>query len=886
MLHLKEFDTFGEMKLNTWRSLFFLLLLLSSNLLAQDKLSVQKLSPSLFSRMNTLQPLKKTLYIITLLGSLLPKEIDNKLYTAIPLGCYNNLCFYSITISMEELLLKILPLPQVVFAEDGNRVAKDEQLIGSLDISTNSINVVHNRFPQWNGNGTNVSLKENKPDTTDIDFKGRYITTPLASTTINAHAGIMATMIAGAGNSWHLGKGAAWAAGISSSNYINLLPDADNHFQQYNIAVQNHSYGVGIESYYGADAAAYDVALINNPSLLHVFSSGNSGALSAATGSYNGITGFANLTGSFKMAKNIITVGASDSFGIVATLSSKGPAYDGRIKPELIAYGEDGSSGAAALVSGTSLLLQQQYKQLNGSLPANTLIKAVLLNSADDAGNAAVDYATGFGSLNALNAIKTIANSRYHSGTVSQGSSQNFSINIPNGIKKVKVTLVWNDPAAAPNAAKALVNDLDLELINTATTEIWKPWVLNSFPHIDSLKKAATRKRDSLNNTEQVTLENPAPGNYTISVKGYQLTTASQSFYIAYQLDSSNLFDWHFPTSTDFIFPSAKNLIRWDQSFNAATGQLDYSTDNGVSWQNITGTADLSKKYYQWDAPVFTGKALLKMTIGSATFASDTFTIAPRTITGVGFNCADSFLLFWNKNPLVNNYRVYQMGDRYLEALATITDSFIVLKKNLYPSMFYAVAPVIDNKEYVKSYTFNYTLQGVECYIRSFFATLINNNTGLLDLQLGSLYNINKIVLEKWNGNSFLPIQQSVNNNNLLVQFIDNNLSKGMNTYRIKLEVANGGTVYSNPETIYYFDTDNYIIFPNPATQQNPVSIAVKNVDYAWMQIFNSTGARVHEKLLDDRLNMIPAGKLSKGIYFIRIIQNDKIEFSSKLIVY
>ena len=59
------------------------------------------------------------------------------------------------------------------------------------------------------------------------------------------------------------------------------------------------------------------------------------------------------------MAKNILTVGATDSFSIVAALSSKGPAHDGRVKPELVAFGEDGSSGAAALVSGTSLLLQQ-----------------------------------------------------------------------------------------------------------------------------------------------------------------------------------------------------------------------------------------------------------------------------------------------------------------------------------------------------------------------------------------------------------------------------------------------------------------------------------------------------------------------------------------------
>ncbi len=643
---------------------------------------------------------------------------------------------------------------------------------------------------------------------------------------------------------------------------------------------------MGVESFYGADAAAYDINTLNNSTLLHIFSSGNSGTTSAASGMYNGIAGFANITGSFKMAKNIITVGASDSFEVVAALSSKGPAHDGRIKPELIAYGEDGSSGAAALVSGTSLLLQQQYKQLNGIMPANALVKAVLLNSADDAGNAAIDYATGFGSLNALNAVKTIAAARYRSANVSQAGTQNFSINIPAGIKKIKITLVWNDPAAAPNATKALVNDLDLELINNTTAEIWKPWVLNSFPHIDSIKKAATRKRDSLNNAEQVTLDNPVAGNYTIAVKGYQLATASQTFYIAYQLDSINLFDWHFPADNDFIFPISKNLIRWDQSFTAGTGQLDFSINNGTSWQSISSNADLTKKYYYWDAPAFTGKALLRMTIGSAAFVSDTFTIAPRTLTGIGFNCTDSFLMYWNKNPLVNNYQVYELGNQYLQPVISTSDSFIVLQKTLHTSLYYAIAPVIGNKEAVRSYTFNYTLQGVDCYIRSFFATLVNNNSAVIDLQLGSVFSIQKIVLEKWNGNIFIPIQQLLNNTNLQVQFTDKNLVKGGNIYRIKLELANGGAVYSNPETIYYFDTDSYIIFPNPAMQQSPVSIAAKNVADAKLQVYNLTGQKVYEKILDDRVNTIPAGKLSKGVYFIRIMQNNKKEFTGKLVIY
>src|SRR3954463_8070974 len=128
------------------------------------------------------------------------------------------------------------------------------------------------------------------------------------------------------------------------------------------------------------------------------------------------------------MAKNIITVGATDSFGMVVPLSSRGPAYDGRVKTDLVAFGIDGSSGAAALVSGVALILQQAYQQQNGSLPPNALIKAILINSADNAGAREVDYTSGFGTLNALNAVRTKRDHRYISNSLSNDEVKTFSL--------------------------------------------------------------------------------------------------------------------------------------------------------------------------------------------------------------------------------------------------------------------------------------------------------------------------------------------------------------------------------------------------------------------------------------------------------------------------
>ena len=870
----------------TATSLIFLVFMVTTLIAkGQQKKGIGKLSPLLEQKIYAAKGGEKGIFRIMVTGKELPQSLAQPKYNSSKITSNGQVSFYLLSVTTNVLLDSVLTLPSVLFADDGTRIPKEEVQVNNLDLSTNKINVVHRQFPQLNGDGLTLSLKENKPDTTDIDFAGRYLSTPLSSSVVSSHATNMATMIAGAGNSWYTGKGAAWGSVISSSNFDNLLPDPTAALQLYHITVQNHSYGVGIENFYGADAGVYDASLISNPTVLNIFSAGNSGALASSTGAYAGITNFANLTGSFKMAKNIITVGATDSFGNIAVQSSKGPAHDGRIKPELVAFGIDGSSGAAALVSGVSLMLQQQYKQLAGSLPANALIKAILINSADDRGNKEVDYSNGFGSLDALNAVRTIQAGRYLNGAVSNGATQNFSLSVPQGIKKIKITIVWNDPPSSANAAKALVNDLDLTLQQTATNEIWQPWVLNHFPHIDSLKLPATRKKDSLNNVEQITLDNPAAGGYQLSVKGYAVSVGLQSFYIAYQFDSTDIFEWHYPGTTDPVFSAAVNTLRWNSSYTAATGKLDYSLDNGATWREIDPAVNLANGYYKWNAPSVFGSSLLKMTIGSQQIIGDTFVIAPATQMRVGFNCPDSLLLYWNHLTKADHYRLYRLGSRYMEPVLLTKDSFAIIPNNSNSSLYYAVAPVISGKEGARSFTINYRLQGVDCYIRTFLAELVNN-TAALTLSLGSLYQVNKIVLEKMDGNGFRPVQQLLNSSNLLVSFTDNNLVKGLNIYRIKLELAGGGIVYSLSENVFYFRESGFIVYPNPATQNGGINLAQANVDVAYMQVFNATGIMVFEKDLDDRINKIPAGRLSKGVYFIRITNGGKLVETLRLVVY
>jgi hypothetical protein len=759
----------------------------------------------------------------------------------------------------------------------------EETMIDGLDLSANKVNLVHHQFATINGNGTSVSVKENKPDTNDIDLKGRVFSTATAAENITSHATIMSTIIAGAGNSYITGKGVAWGADIYSSNFANLLPDPDANYKQYSISVQNHSYGTGIENYYGADAAAYDASAMSNPSLLHVFSAGNSGDKASITGPYSGISAFANVTGSFKMAKNIITVGAVDSFHNISPLSSRGPAYDGRIRPELVAFGQDGSSGAAALVSGTALLLQQVYKEKNnGELPSSALIKSILLNSADDVGSKGIDFQSGYGSLNAYNAMQAVTNKHYFSGTLQQGQQQMHVLNLPSHIGRLKITVCWNDAPSNPNNSKSLINDIDLRLLHPLSTGSWQPWVLKNFPHADSLSQLPVRKKDSLNNTEQITLDQPAAGSYLIEVTGYNIKSDSQAYYISYQWDTINVFEWQYPTANDHVYSGHNNTLRWKSTFNTSPAKLYYSTDAGINWKIISEDIDLNISYHQWIAPDTFSTAVFKMIVGSREFSSDTSVISSRLITGVGFNCNDSFSIHWNKAANIPTYTIYHLQSKYLEPLQSTTDTGIILKKASNISTQYAVATNIHGRTGIKSYTFDYNTQGIGCYIRNFITDLVNTS-GNIQLELGTIYNVKALIIEKLSGHTFSAIHLFPNLSSLTYVFTDTMLLTGGNSYRVKINLAGGQIIYSPTETIYYLPGINNLVYPNPA--RTMFQIVSKDPDGSELILYNPIGQKVLTKKIKSDIETISVQHLQRGLYFIVIMQKNHKAYQGKIVI-
>lgn len=789
----------------------------------------------------------------------------------------SNLGIVHIEVSWKDLQHIIRSSSMIEFA-DIVRVPKEETILNGYDESVNKVNLARDTYPLIQGNNLNVSIKENEYDTTDIDFRGRNTVSGLSSGILSSHATVMATITAGAGNTSEKSRGIARGSFLSSSSFQGLLPDDNNDYRRLKISVQNHSYGTAVENYYGIDALAYDASVIANPGLVHVFSAGNLGEQAASEGRYSNIPGFANLSGSFKMAKNIITVGAVDSLYAVSNLSSRGPAYDGRIKPEVVAFGLDGSSGAAAIVSGLSLLVQELYATRKGTLPPTCLVRAIIFNSADDILSKGVDYRSGFGNVNAYKALKLVGDSQFFIDSTKTNEIREFQINIPENTAEVKIMLCWNDPPAKANAPRALLHDLDLSLINLQTAEEWLPWVLSTFPHADSLAGLPVRTRDSINNAEQVTVTNPAPGKYSIKVVGNNIEGV-QPFSVSYQFTQGNIFEWNYPTTSSKLLAGTRELVKF---------QSNIPEQPRIEWQPIGGAWQQIPSYpgqvAALEVPDINSRAILRATVAGEVYYSDTFSISSIPQPAIGFVCGDSVLVTWEKGNYTL-FNIYRLGSRYFEPERSVRNSSVMLDTKQFPLSLVMIEPVFtDNTVAARSFAINFLTQGVACYIKSFLADL-ENNAARIQFDLGSVSGIDSIILEKEYRNGFLPIKIISTPVQLSYFHLDSNITKGQNRYRLRIVTDDGKSRFSDNEVVYSLGGKEIIVYPNPVLQNQPLRILSADTDETEVILSDLFGRVVIRKKLREQVESLSIGNLPKGLYFYRLLRRKELRHYGRIVV-
>ena len=430
---------------------------------------------------------------------------------------------------------------------------------GSLGLNLNGQGMV---VREWDGG--NVRTSHNA-------FGGRVtvIDDPSNTTTATHSTHVCGTMVASATPATV--KGMAYQANARTFNWDSDDSEAISE-AQLGMLISNHSYGVPITTNgttlpswfigsYSSDAYIWDELAYNAPYYLPVISAGNDGQNNNNPEPIS--FGYDKLVGNKTAKNNLIVASCADVAAAtngsvvlaniaISSFSSQGPTDDYRVKPDITGNGEaltstsdssntgttvmSGTSMASPNVTGTLVLIQQHYKNLTNSFMRAATLKGLACHTADDAGEVGPDPNFGWGLLNAKKAVETISANGLTSWISEENlnTGRSFTMNVnSNGTAPLVASITWTDLPGPVNIGNlpandttpALVNDLDIRITKNTTT--YFPWRLNPDPSLPAVRTGD----NSVDNVEQVKIDAPTAGQYTITVssKG-TLVTGSQKY--------------------------------------------------------------------------------------------------------------------------------------------------------------------------------------------------------------------------------------------------------------------------------------------------------------------------------------------------------------------
>jgi serine protease AprX len=471
------------------------------------------------------------------------------------------------------------------------------------------------------GEGELVGVFDSGVDAGHPDLADRLAAPPeavkgLSPTDTYGHGSHVAGLIAGTGAaSGGKVRGAAPGAklvsvAITDGQSLDVEPDLSRLLalaSEKGAKIINLSWGMKLASEYDQGATRFDKFVYENPEILVVVAAGNEGSAP------RGYVELRNI-GTPATAKNVLTVGACDSdrpdfpeltwgqyeptrFGekpacdepvagnpdLPAGISSRGPANDYRVKPDLLAPGTcilsvrpeqagieyrpaydgeaaaygylSGTSMAAPLVSGAAAVLRQYLRtERDTPNPTAALLKAILvaaarrlpaLDSEERKGVGFPDFDQGYGRLDLASVLphsnappgrrlfwddvrNDSADALESRSLVSDGhrAVRRYRLEVLDSAEPLRVVLTWTDPPAA-----AVQNNLHLDVGTPAGR------VVGNADHRFKLDPAfdafAGVMFDKRNTVEEVWVNDPQPGTYTVRVVAQNTVFPPQGYALA-----------------------------------------------------------------------------------------------------------------------------------------------------------------------------------------------------------------------------------------------------------------------------------------------------------------------------------------------------------------
>lgn len=627
-----------------------------------------------------------------------------------------------------ERIQEVAAMPFVTYVEPIEAPAVPDDFNGRGIQRANAIDTDFPSNRQYDGSGINIMVRDDGAIGPHIDFKGRMNSASSGAST-GTHGDGVAGIFVGAGNLDPTVKGMAPGAFLYVLSYqANFLDNTLPLHQTDSVMITNSSYSNGCNAGYTGITQTVDQQIFDNKNLMHCFSAGNS---NGGCSSYGAGNQWGNITGGHKIGKNVIATANLDAVGNLQTSSSRGPASDGRIKPDISAHGAGqrstnpnngyqsfgGTSAAAPSMAGVLTQLYHAYRELNNNdYPNSGLMKAILMNSANELGNIGPDYKYGWGLVNGRRALDILEKDYFLSDTLTQGNTNMHTISVPAGTQQVRIMTYWMDPQGSPASALALVNNLNMTVTDPVGT-VHNPWVLDETPNAVTLDLPATTGVDNLNNVEQVLLNSPAAGSYTVTVNGFAVPQGPQEYFVVYVFVPDEIVVTY-PMGGEGFVPGETENIHWDAHGITGNFTVEYTTNNGTTWNTISSSVGGSQRLLSWTVPSsVTGQARVRVTRGSLSDESDVnFSIAavPQNIQ-VTQVCPAYTQLTWNAVSGATGYDIFMLGAQYMDSVgSSATTTFDIPNVDPFADHWFSVrAKGVNNMRGRRAIAINYTSTGL-----------------------------------------------------------------------------------------------------------------------------------------------------------------------------
>jgi hypothetical protein len=288
-----------------------------------------------------------------------------------------------------------------------------------------------------------------------------------------------------------------------------------------------------------------------------------------------------------------------------------------------------------------------------------------------------------------------VENSHYFNSTVANTLFNTHTITVPANTAQLKVLLYWHDPPAALFASKTLVNDLDLEVTTPAPATVL-PMILDTTAA--NVNTAATMGADHINNIEQVVINNPAAGSYSLKVTGTSVTqNPSQEYFLAYDMIPESLVltnpvgEEGWAPSGILYFSAAPGdtlvldtmYIQWDDYSLPTINTFTLEFFDGAAWSTLSSTLPASSRLYKWGVPkIPTELARIRISKNGTGFTqtSNAFTIVGvPTVSLSAVQCEGYIGIKWPKITGATDYEIMKLSGNAMVSIGTTTDTNYVI---------------------------------------------------------------------------------------------------------------------------------------------------------------------------------------------------------------